>query len=88
MQTLDRIEALAARARRETPPATDVRVNHLLAACQRETPAFHLPAWPAIVSAAAACILLLVTLRGQNQASTASSDSVTPLFAPVQVQMP
>jgi hypothetical protein len=87
MEPLDGVDALARIARMEVVPTTNVRVGPLLRASRAEQQWRLAPfAWSAALSAAAACIILVLALR-QTQ-STTSVDSISPLFNATQVQMP
>jgi hypothetical protein len=89
METLQWIEKLAERARRETVPATDI------AAPRVEPAVYRLPRMALSLSAAgslaAACLLLALGLHAQHIASTpsastsTSSDTMSVLFSPLKM---
>ncbi|MGD0138412.1 MAG: hypothetical protein ABSD28_06005 [Tepidisphaeraceae bacterium] len=87
MEPLEAVEALAHRARAETPPRTNVDIGAIVRAARAE-PQWRLTplAWSAAVSALAACAILSLALRSTGKSTTA--DSITPLFNAAQVQMP
>jgi hypothetical protein len=87
MEPLEAVEALARRARAETPPETNVDIGAILRAAGAE-PQWRLTllAWSAAVSALAACAILSLALRSTAKSTTV--DSITPLFNAAQVQMP
>jgi len=86
MEPLDGVEALARIARLEVAPTTNVRVGPLLRTFRAEQQWRLAPlAWSAGLSAAAACVILVLALR---QTQSTSVDSISPLFNATQVQMP
>lgn len=89
MDPLDALDALARRARRETPPRFDTDAAALVRGCKRATVPIPLSplAWSAAAAIAAATAVL--TLAMQSGGAAASRvDSITPLFSPVQVELP
>ena len=86
MEPLEAVDALARRARAETPPQTNVDIGAVLRSTRAEPPWRLTPlAWSAAVSALAACAILTLALHS-NKSTTV--DSITPLFNAAQVQMP
>ena len=88
MDPLEKIEAIARIARTEVTPETNVRIMPLLRAA-RAKPRWQLAplAWSAAISAVAACVILTVALH-QDQSTSSSVDSISPLFTATQVQLP
>jgi hypothetical protein len=86
METNEMIEALAAQARRESVPPTNIDMRKLVRQCHNaESPvAGRVMWWSVGVSAAAACLALWLSA---HTVST-SSDSDAALFSPVKVEMP
>ncbi len=85
MEALDAIESLARTARQELPPATHVQINTTaLQALQRQQNSLSPLAWSAGVSLIAACIVIFMSLH----TTSTTTDSVTALFAPAQMEMP
>jgi hypothetical protein len=89
MESLEAIENLARRARGETPPLTNVRIDTIIRAVRAQRqPVFSL-AWPALVSAIAACAMLALSYRATaTTTTTTASDPVAALFSSVNVEMP
>ena len=87
MEPFEAIDALARRARMETPPQTDVDVASI-PRWAGARPQWQLAplAWSAAVCALAACVILSLALWSSSQST--SVDSITPLFSAAQVQMP
>lgn len=86
MEPLDAVDALARRARMESPPETDIGFAPLLRACRAEEQWGLTPlAWSAALSAIAACVIMVLAI---HQSQTNSVDSITPLFNAVQVRLP
>ncbi|MGA2439649.1 MAG: hypothetical protein ABSH08_01705 [Tepidisphaeraceae bacterium] len=86
MEPLEAVDALARRARAETPPQTNVDIGTILRSARAE-PQWRLTplAWSAAVSALAACAILSLALHSNNSTTV---DSITPLFNAAEVQMP
>lgn len=93
MEPLDAVDSLARRARGERAPATHIDVERLLSQARREQvggmPLFPL-AWSAAGASVAAAIVLFLAIGSSSvsTASASSTDSVSQLFAPAQVDMP
>jgi hypothetical protein len=85
MDPLQSIELLARRARQETPPVTDISLRKFPPAGLREPIRLFPMACTAAVSALAATVLLSLAL---HTSSTQSSQTISPLFNVVQVEMP
>jgi len=86
MEPLEAVEALARRARAETPPGTNVNIGAVLRTARAE-PQWRLTplAWSAAVSALAACAILSLALHSNKSTTT---DPIAPLFNAAEVQMP
>jgi hypothetical protein len=92
MDPLEKIEKLAAIARRENPPLMFVNMQGILPARPRERVAVKPMAWMAGISAAAAALLLVATLHlttsSANAGTSTQTDSVTSVFKVTQLEMP
>jgi hypothetical protein len=89
MESLERIDNLARRARAETPPLTDVPVEATVRGLRGAPQAAFSLAWPAVVSAIAACAMLAMSHRAAaTTATTTAADPVAAMFNSVQVEMP
>jgi hypothetical protein len=89
METLARVEQLAGLARREAAPAPGVDVEAVLRLCRREQARPLRLFWPAAAATLAAAVILSACLfLNSRSASSANTDPVARLFAPVQVELP
>jgi hypothetical protein len=89
METLARLDELAALARRETAPAPRADLDAVLRLCRRAQAREPRLFWPAAASALAAAVILTACLFLNGRATaSASSDPVARLFAPTQVELP
>jgi hypothetical protein len=84
MDALEAVEALARRARAETPPQTNVRMATVLSAHRPEQRLVPL-AWSAGLSAVAACVVMALALHANKSTKT---DPIMPLFQAAEVQLP
>jgi hypothetical protein len=82
------LESLARRARAETPPVMQLRVAAVISQCAAPpAPLRWGPLiWPAALAAGIALVVLSLTLT--QQTTSAATDSLTPLFTPMQVELP
>jgi hypothetical protein len=89
MDTLARLDQLAALARRETAPAAHADLHRVLRLCRGEQAREFRLFWPAAASALAAAVILTACLLLSSRApASASLDPVARLFAPTQVELP
>jgi hypothetical protein len=88
MDPLDALDGLARRARNEAIPSTDINVAGLIDECLPEPRRFMPLAFSATLAAVAACLVLLCALRVHSASASTTTDSVSPMFAPTQVELP